>query len=214
LSTDDEIIKWVERYLKGPAVVAIDAPLLVPNETGRRPCEAELSREYGSRKAGPHSSNRGRLEGLHGEIRGEVLAAHLADLGFGDPWAGMDRTVLEVYPHPAIIEVFGLEERLIYKAKRGVTVTQRRQGLRNLASLLQGLEQAQPPLRGPSVHIPDEARGAALKAIEDRLDARICAWIAEVWHHCADRVRLFGDADRGHIAVPIGSCVAGPHGLG
>ena len=142
LSSDAEIIGWIELHVGESAVVAIDAPLLVLNETGRRPCESELSREYGSRKAGTHPSNRSRLEGLHGEIRGELLAARLADLGFGDPWAGRDRTVLEVYPHPAIIEAFGLDERLIYKSKRGVSVDARRDGLRTLSQLLNLLELA------------------------------------------------------------------------
>ena len=213
LGSDDEIIRWIERHLVGSAVVAVDAPLLVPNETGRRPCESELSREYGSRKAGPHSSNRSRLEGLHGEIRGELLTARLADLGFGDPWAGLNRTVLEVYPHPAIIEVFGLDERLIYKSKRGVSVDARRDGLRTLSQLLSLLESASPPLVGHPVAIADEVRGAALKAVEDRLDARMCSWIASVWGNVPQRVRLFGDPATGHIAVPTGAFVVTPPDL-
>lgn len=47
-----------------------------------------------------------------------------------------------------------------------------------------------------------------LKAIEDLLDARICAWVAAVWtRHGNAGVRVFGDASSGHIAVPIGSVV-------
>ena len=204
LSSDDDIIDWISNRLDGPAAVAIDAPLLVPNETGRRPCENELSREYGSRKAGPHSSNRSRLIGLHYGIRGEELAARLAVLGFGDPWAGSERTLLEVYPHPAIIEAFGLEERLIYKAKRGVTVDDRRRGLRTLSALLAQLNDADPPLKGPAVVVDETRRGAGLKQVEDQLDARLCAWVAAVWGNDATRVRLYGDRETGHIAVPIG----------
>ncbi|MDJ0955172.1 MAG: DUF429 domain-containing protein [Acidimicrobiia bacterium] len=204
LGGDDEIIDWIDNLIEGPAVVAIDAPLHVPNETGRRPCESELHRVYGSRKAGPHSSNRTRLLGTHRAIRGEELATRLGDMGFGDPWSAGDRTLLEVYPHPAIIEVFGLDERLIYKSKRGVTVDDRRHGLRTLSDLLDSLSAADPPLIGASVAVPDDARGAALKQIEDRLDARLCAWVASVWGHHRGRVRLFGDSATGHIAVPIG----------
>lgn len=209
LGSDGEIVEWISDSLSGPAVVAIDAPLLVPNETGRRPSENELSRVYGSRKAGPHSSNRTRLLGLHGAIRGEVLAQVLARVGFADPWGGSDRTLLEVYPHPTIIEAFGLEERLIYKAKRGVRVPERRQGLRRLAALVGKLSVADPPLRGPAVEVGDQVRGRDLKAIEDRLDARLCAWIASVWAHQPDRVRLFGDSESGHIAVAAGRFVEG-----
>jgi len=204
LESDDEIIDWVARHLAERAVVAIDAPLQVPNETGRRPCENELHREYGSRRAGPHASNRSRLVATHGAIRGEDLAARLADLDFGGPWAGRDRTVLEVYPHPAIIETFELPERLVYKAKRGVSVDRRRQGLRKLARLVDSLATASPPFVAPTISIGEDVKGAALKLIEDRLDARLCAWIAAVWNAAPERMRLFGDAATGHIAVPIG----------
>jgi predicted RNase H-like nuclease len=207
LGSDEEITSWISQWLEGPAVVAIDAPLHVPNETGRRSGENEVGRVYGSRKAGPHSSNRTRLLALHGTIRGEVLAARLGSLGFADPWAGRDRTLLEVYPHPAIIEAFGLSERLIYKAKRGVGVAGRRAGLRRLAGLIEQLATADPPLQGPAVAIGDHVRGRALKAIEDQLDARMCAWIAAVWAHRPDRMRLFGDSLSGHIAIPVGKVI-------
>ncbi len=207
LGSSDEIIEWISGLVDGPAVVAVDAPLNVPNETGRRPCESELSSEYGSRKAGPHSSNRRRLLAMHGEIRGETLVERLGALGFEDPWAEADRTVLEVYPHPAIVEAFGLEERLKYK--KGA-VSERREGLRQLSQIVALLADSQPALVGDPVAVLEEDRGAALKAIEDRLDARLCAWIASVWGKDPDRIRFFGDAETGHIAVPVGLFVPAP----
>lgn len=207
LGSDDEIIDWISNSLDRTGVIAIDAPLLVPNASGRRPCESAVSRAYGSRKAGPHSSNRTRLIGLHGVIRGEGLVGRLATFGFGDPWERSDRTVLEVYPHPTLVEAFGLAERLIYKAKRGVGVAERRHGLRCLDSMLQQLSGADPPLLGPRVEVLDGTRGKALKAVEDRLDARVCAWVASVWANHPQRVRLFGDNASGHIAIPTGRFV-------
>ncbi len=202
LGSDAEIVEWVSALVGGAAVVAIDAPLHVPNRTGRRPCETNMHRVYGGRNAGPHSSNRDRLEGLHGYIRGEALAHALSEHGFGDPWADSERILLEVYPHPALIEAFGLEERLKYKKGR---VQERRHGLRQLAKLLTLLETANPPLVGDVVDITVEDRGKALKQIEDRLDARICAWIASVWFRRPDRMRVFGDRETGHIVVPTGT---------
>ena len=46
VGSDDEILDWISARLDGPAVVAIDAPLLVPNATGRRPCEAEVAKAF------------------------------------------------------------------------------------------------------------------------------------------------------------------------
>ncbi len=204
LGSTDEIIAWVAEHSAAKCVVAIDAPVFVPNATGRRAGENELARAYGSRKASPHTSNRTRLLEVHGEIRGEVIVEQLRKTGFGDPWAGSQRTYMEVYPHPAIIEAFGLPERLIYKAKKDVSVDQRREGLRTLSGLIDTLADADPPLIGSRVEVSDDVRGRALKAVEDRLDARICAWVASVFGRRPDRVKLFGDAAGGHIAVPIG----------
>ena len=204
LQSDDEIVRWISRQLDGPAVVAIDAPLLVPNETGRRPCEAQVAEAYAGRKAGPHPSNRTLNADTEGTIRGERLAAALEAHGFGDPWTNSERTLLEVYPHPTLIEVFDLPERLLYKAKPGLGVSGRRNGLRRLSSLLGDLRDAEPPLLAPRVRVSEAKKGAALKAIEDRLDARICAWVASLWAHDRTRVRVFGDRATGHIAVCLG----------
>jgi predicted RNase H-like nuclease len=206
LVTDDEILDWVNDLASESAVVAVDAPLLVPNETGRRPCESELSREYGSRWAATHSSNRQLLLNRHGAIRGEDLAGELRRSGFSDLWSQTQRTLLEVYPHPAIIEAFGLPHRLAYKKGR---IAERRAGLRRLDVLILSLATADPPFIGSPVEITDTMTGPELKSVEDLLDARICAWVAAVWNRYGSAgVRVFGDATSGHIAVPIGSVVA------
>jgi predicted RNase H-like nuclease len=206
LVADDDIVEWVSGLASDSAVLAIDAPLLVPNETGRRLCESEVSREYGSRWAAAHSSNRQLFLNRCGVIRGEDLAGELLRLGFGDLWSQARRTLLEVYPHPAIIEAFGLPKRLAYKKGR---IAARRAGLRRLDALILGLDRADPPFIGPPIEITDAMTGRELKAIEDLIDARICAWVAAVWNRYRNaRVRVFGDTVGGHIAVPIGSVVA------
>ena len=202
LVTDDEILAWVRRHGSALATVAIDAPLLVPNETGKRPCETAVSREYGARHAGPHSSNRALMTRVNGTIRGEDIAAELAHDGYGHPWSGSDRTLIEVFPHPALIEMFGLPERLMYKKGR---VAERRSGLRRLDRLIATLDEADPPAHFVPLALGDGIRGRALKNVEDLLDARVCAWIALRWSHARHRgIELYGDAETGHIAVPIG----------
>ncbi len=141
-----------------------------------------------------------------GDFRGEDLAGELRRSGFGDLWSQTRRTLLEVYPHPAIIEAFGLPRRLAYKKGR---IAERRAGLRRLDALILTLATADPPFIGSPVEITDTMTGVELKSVEDLLDARICAWVAAAWSRYGDTgVRVFGDAASGHIAVPIGSVVA------
>lgn len=205
VQSDAEIVESVAALGDGRATIAIDAPLFVPNATGRRPCEAEVQAVYGSRHAGPHPSNRELLERVHGRIRGEELVHRLRDIGYGFPGDGLRCTVLECYPHPAIVEMFGLDERLRYKAKRGVRVAQRREGLARLSGLLDTLVAAQPPLVAAPIVVDDAVRGRRLKAVEDTLDARVCAWVAALWNLTPARVRVFGDPAGAHIAVPVGA---------
>lgn len=206
--SDDEIVETIAGLGDGPVTVAIDAPLVVPNDTGRRRCEAELHSMYGSRHAGPHPSNRQLLIRFHGRIRGEDLLARLQRRGFGLPAAGTSRTIFECYPHPAIIEMFGLDERLRYKAKRGMRVADRRAGLTTLSTLVDSLGHAEPGLVAPRLVVDESVRGRALKAVEDALDARICAWVAALWNRQPDRLRCFGDPAGAHIVVPRGTAHA------
>ena len=74
LVTDGEILRFVQEHLdaKNPAVVAIDAPLRVPNESGSRPCDRALSKAWRRFEAGALPANR-RLLGRGG--RGIALDA-------------------------------------------------------------------------------------------------------------------------------------------
>lgn len=197
LGSDAEIVAWIAEHSADRVVVAADIPLAVPNEKGMRPCERELHHVYGGAHAGPYPANRS-LHRRWGRVRGEDLARLLRTAGFTDPWSPGSRVLLEVYPHPGLVEAFRLPERLSYKKGR---VANRRSGLRHLAALLATLDD--PPLIGPEISVTDDVGGKALKAVEDRLDARFCAWIALVWAlHGRDRIRLFGDGATGHVAVP------------
>ena len=50
--TDEEIVAALAPYVEGDCLVAIDAPLIVPNATGNRPAEADLNRDFARFDAG------------------------------------------------------------------------------------------------------------------------------------------------------------------
>src|SRR5215213_7158895 len=59
LGSDDEIVSYIgAAACAGPAIVAVDAPLVVPNPTGRRPGEQELGTIFAKHQAGAHPANR------------------------------------------------------------------------------------------------------------------------------------------------------------
>src|SRR3954447_5187155 len=122
-TTDETIVAALAPYVGGPCPVAIDAPLVVANRTGNRPCEAALNRDFARFDAGAHPSNTSKPE-LTGIPRGARLATRL-DLDI-DPASRAERRALEVYPHPATVALFRLGRTLKYKNKKGRTLPQLR----------------------------------------------------------------------------------------
>ncbi|HTI32874.1 MAG TPA: hypothetical protein VL422_04295 [Miltoncostaea sp.] len=89
-SSDDDIVALVDAA--APAAVAVDAPLRVPNDVGRRDVEAVLA--WCDVAAFPAS--RRRLAQVHGGIRGEGLAPRLGAPG---------RAVLEALPDQVLRQI-------------------------------------------------------------------------------------------------------------
>ena len=215
LTDDAEILAFVAAHDDGGAmIIAIDAPTRVPNESGRRPCEAILSRCMRRAEAGPHPANRRLLSGADGIIRGERLVAALESQGIKHtPYLEMSpapvRAAFEAFPHPAHIALFALEKTLKYKAKPGRTAEGRHIVLRQYADLLRSLTAADPPLHLSEetadwmLRDPATLKSAALKRHEDALDALTCAYIALYRHRWGDdRCPVVGDLESGYIVVP------------
>lgn len=208
----DAIIAYVARLsAEGPAIVAVDAPLVVPNATGGRPAEAALAQVFRAHEAGAHPANRRLLDRDGAGVRGELLVAGLAAHGFRAaeriaPGAG-GRLVTEVYPHAAMVALFGLQKTLKYKARGRRALGQRHEAWRAYQGYLRGLEAAEPPLRGHAELLTIDVaglRGSALKGYEDRVDALLCAYIGMYAHRWGEaRCRTFGDRAGGWILTPV-----------
>jgi predicted RNase H-like nuclease len=208
-TTDVEVASFIAAHDRDGAVVALDAPLVVTNPAGtRRACEAELQRRYGRLGAGPYPSNLGLLGGrvramelVRGSDRPYLTVPR-------DPRRGEGWWAIEVFPHPALVELGGLGRALRYK--KGPPEV-RRAGLRALALVLAGLAAADPPLRldaggllGGALAGLDRRGGRALKAVEDLADAHVCAYVALWWWwHGAAASLVAGDDATGAIVVPL-----------
>jgi predicted RNase H-like nuclease len=200
------VLQLIAGHLRGCMVAAVDASLIVPNETGQRACEQALGRVFGQQGACCHSSNRNRPHFDSGERLVRALAPQGFVHGYPLPERACGRWVIEVYPHPAMVRLFGLPRVLRYK--KG-TLAERRAGLQLLqghlgvlagshSGLVSSLCLAQLLQENPAAR-----RGQALKQLEDQLDAVLCAYLAwHVWRWGAERNEVFGDLRTGYIVVP------------
>lgn len=212
LGDDDALIAWVSKWLSpgDAAVIAIDAPLRVPNELGGRACERELAAQWRRYDAGPYYANRKNLA-VDGVVRGEALVAALnRHFGFVEaaPIVSVanGRFVCEVFPHPSHVSLFGLDRILKYKLKHPGQYESAWLELMRYQQLLRGLQNADPPLVGVEKFLHDSEnglRGKPLKVLEDMLDAVTCAYVASyLWRHGAGGAWVYGDIAEGHIVVP------------
>lgn len=190
-------------------VASIDAPLVVgPGRTAER----LVARAFGRYRASAHSASEALLTST-GRDAGPRLAAELCARGFVLAPAALaarapGRFAFETYPHAAHVTWFRLDERIPYKRKPGRTVEGCREALRILqahlaAAFARELPAALPPLEAVLDPAATLARGAALKRLEDQLDAVTCvlgAFLA--WRDGLGPGDVLGDGESGYVAVP------------
>ena len=206
-TTDDEIVALLDPHVHGRCLVAIDAPLIVTNPSGNRPCEAELNRDFGRFEAGAHPSNTARSELADGS-RGARLARRLGlDI---DPASTAPRRAIEVYPHPATVALFGLGRTLKYKNRAGRSVAQLRGAMVELIGHVEGLAGASPSLDPQSqdswrrlvTAVQEADTKAQLRQAEDQIDAVLCAYVARFATHRPADTTTYGDGETGYIVTP------------
>jgi predicted RNase H-like nuclease len=200
---DASIEADIAPYVTDECLVAIDAPLIVPNAEGRRIAEIELGKDFMRFDAGPHPAN--KANPLFDPPRGAVLCGRL-DLDM-DPESRAKRRAIEVFPHPATVVLFRLQKILKYKKGE---VEDRRRELLQLMTLIEGLDKATPRLRvNHNVawvelrnRIAAATRQVQLDRDEDPVDAVICAYVALYRYHRPDDVTVYGDFETGYIVTP------------
>ena len=194
------------------AIIAVDAPLTVPNEEGCREAERSLRKVFHKYNAGAHPSNRTRLGSWNDMIpRGEELVRILEKHGFReDPYIERyepAKKIIEVFPHPSQVTLFNLKKILPYKAKPKRDYAFRHEVFKTYQKHLNDLEHKRPSLTFPDPALLDVdvtlLKGKALKEYEDLLDGIFCAYLAHyIWAN-PEKCKIFGTVEGGHIITPI-----------
>ncbi|AFZ57989.1 DUF429 domain-containing protein [Anabaena cylindrica FACHB-243] len=203
-----DILTWIDKNVQADenAIIAVDAPTLIPNFTGSRLPDKLSHKYFGKYHAGCYPANqnlpfaeRTINFGLELETRG---FAHAPSIEPQKP----NRYQIEVFPHPAIVNLFKLERILKYKKGR---ISDRRSELIKLYNYIIEILPSIPPYLCSSAFIcgsfPSEIphTGAALKATEDKLDSLICAYVAAYWWYWGEERNLvLGDLTTGYIVIP------------
>lgn len=200
------VLSWVDNCIQPEdnAIVAVDAPTIIPNLTGTRLPDKLTHKYFGRYHAGCYPANRGLSFadrtvnfGIELENRGFVHAPEITAQQLG-------RYQVEVFPHPAIVELFNLP--LILKYKKGRLLERRLELIKLYKYIVEVLPTFQPALKlnsNPVLLAEIPFTGAGLKALEDKLDSIVCAYVGAYWWYWGlERNIVLGDRATGYIVVP------------
>ncbi len=183
----DDIIEEILKYSDCKLYIGVDAPLVVPNETGNREIEKEFNKDFASYKISMLPANKKLLTKYSPEIRSVKLYQRLSELGFKRDFS-TDKVIFEVYTHSTIAMLWNDHKILPYKRKKG----------RDTAFIKEQLEVYKKHLlKGFYTHAIlkqdlSSLRGRKLKDYEDMLDSLTCAY---AMHYCEENEAKFYQVD-------------------
>lgn len=163
-----------------PVVVAVDMPLAINPITMRRESDNAVSRAYGARHCATHTPSSIRPGAISDQMR-----QAFSNAGYPLATSTVDGpSLIEVYPHPALVELARASRRLPYKAGKVRTYWPGLSPDNRLANLVSEWRRITDLLDreidgvAALLLVPLPASGGrALKAFEDMLDAVVCAWV-------------------------------------
>jgi predicted RNase H-like nuclease len=163
------------------SLVAVDMPLSSRRITGRRGADIAVSREFGKYGCAVHTPNAKR-PGSIGEALTRGFEAEGYRLATKERQPHEPRTLLEVYPHPALLRLLQLDYRLPYKVSKTSRYWPSQSIENRVRSLIKEFRRILAALSGQisgiDLTIPDTTTGLSrLKPYEDALDSLVCAWV-------------------------------------
>ncbi len=203
----EDILNWIDDLtpLSTPALIAVDAPTIIPNQTGNRLPDKLTHKYFGRYHAGCYPANLNRpfaqrtvKFGISLEAKGFIHAPTIKPQKPG-------RFQIEVFPHPAIVNLFGLAKILKYKKGR---LADRKSELLKLHQYIINILPTLEPALEISEHLLDTENinsMATLKTTEDQLDSLICAYVGAYWWYWGETKNLvLGNSTTGYIVIPNG----------
>lgn len=181
----DRLLAVCRQLLGGAQVstIAMDMPLSLEPITGRRAADHAVARAFGNQGCAVHSPSAQRPGPLADEIR--ACAAALGfQLATASTPAGACPSLIEVYPHPALLSLLHCDFRVPYKVAKTTRYWRDATLQARIARLHEQHSRILSALGAYVVDVPRQMPTpaqigslASLKPHEDALDALVCGWV-------------------------------------
>lgn len=195
---DEQLLECIAPYIQQAkkTIIMIDAPIVCPNPKGARPVDRLTHKLFFKEHAACYPANSTKCS------RPIRLAKSLKRIGFNINWnfQKFSKTLIEVYPHPAMVRLFRLKK--IFKYKKGDIVNKQKEFRKYQLAFKKFL----------SLHFPELELNRDIEKLfkvnwnkksEDLLDAFFCALLG-MWHFKfkGTKSEIIGDLKTGFILLP------------
>jgi len=202
LRTHEDTLRWVSKNRgRGHCTLTVNAPVIIENLSGSRPCDKLLLEHFGRFKIDEYANN--NISASHPR----TMAKAWMRMGFDpDPGSESDR-IIETHFQAAQIMLFGLDRPV--RIKSG-PIGSRKESVDRLRELIQERMMDGTPELEPSdaldsildAHLPD-LNGTRIGELEERIEALITAYVGAVLGQVGgDACAFLGDLDKGYILLP------------
>ena len=207
LLEDDDITSIIQKFNDGELQIAIDAPLVVPNESGSRPCD-RLFRKHRvhGHALGIFVSNRAFLNKTYGMIRGEQLTQKLLQYFPQCSLTAQPKNsaswIIETFPTALAYGLFPGITPIDHKVKSKKPYDHYQHDMRRLLLAIESVlkEMQNPPnvleqVQGWRTEINKKNH----KYVEDTVDGFLCAYGLYLMDNDHADIVSFGDEQNGFI---------------
>lgn len=209
--SDEMIGDIVAEYARAGALVGIDAPLIVNNETGARYCDGAIMREkiHGRNLSVFTCSKRFMLKHF-GVVRGEevvkAIRKQMPEFALTGDLSNKEHVIMETFPTGITLGLFPDAFPVKYKIKHKIAFETTKTEMGRMVSLLQRLGDFDPSVHNIEDFFNDAPGIQAMskkeyKNLEDRLDAFLCAYAA--YWLAKHKGKVIGDDRDGFITIPV-----------
>ena len=179
-------------------LVTIDMPVATCLIEGRREADNAVSKRFGGMNCSTHTPNSVRPGTLGGKLTRE-FQRHSFRVATTEVLAGTRRCLVEVYPHPALLRLLNVDNRVTYKVAKSRSYWPEQTGAARITLLLERFECILSALNRAIQNIPlqlpkpEDVRCLVhLKKYENALDALISGWVA--MQYLSGNAEPFGDS--------------------
>ena len=203
LRSHEDTLRWITRNRgRGSATLAVNAPIIVDNLSGSRPCDRALLEHFSRYRIDEYANN--SVSASHPRTMGRALMR----MGFDPNPASEGDRIVETHTQAAQVLLLGVDRPI--RMKSG-PIGGRKEAVDRLRELLEErlIEGGTPRLHlSPELdqlmdaHLPD-LNGTRLGELEERLEALVCAYVAAYLGQVGpDGCAFLGDMDTGYILLP------------